>query len=220
MSFLAAYTWSHALAEASNDFIDDNLEGLDPSTATYVYKIIKTNADFDVRHRFTFSGSYDVPVGKGKQFGSNWNPIATAVLGNWRLNMITTFQTGQPFSVRSAAGRPPNRVCDGNLPSSQRTPEMWFDITCFKEPIANTNGDAPPNIIYGPDLLTFDFGLHKEIKLGETRRIQLRGEVFNAFNRVNLLGPTVNNFVATTSGARITRQRDNRSIQFGIRFLF
>ena len=134
--------------------------------------------------------------------------------------MINTFQTGQPFSVRGTNGRPPNRVCDGNLPSSQRTADVWFDVNCFKDPPANTNGDAPPNIIYGPDLLTFDFGLHKELRFSETMKLQLRGEVFNAFNRVNLLGPTVNNFVANASGAKITRQRDNRSIQFGIRFLF
>lgn len=220
LSFLGAYTWAHALAEASNDFIDDNLEGLDTETNLYVYKVIRTNADFDVRHRFTLSGTYDLPFGKGRQFGNNWNAVTNTLLGGWRLNMINTFQTGQPFSVRGTNGRPPNRVCDGNLPSSQRTADVWFDVNCFVNPPANTNGDAPPNIIYGPDLLTFDFGLHKELRFSETMKLQLRGEVFNAFNRVNLLGPTVNNFVANASGAKITRQRDNRSIQFGIRFLF
>jgi len=85
---------------------------------------------------------------------------------------------------------------------------------------AVVNGNAPPNIIWGPNLINFDFGLHKEVKFGERMKLQLRGEVFNAFNRVNLLGPSLNYFVANLSGAKITRHRDNRSVQLGVRFLF
>lgn len=221
ISFLAAYTWSHAIAEASNDFIDENLDELDPLTGTYKYTRIKTNADFDVRHRFTLSGSYDLPFGKGRDFGGNWNPVVNTLLGNWRLNMISTFQTGQPFSVRGSNGRTPNRICDGNLTADQRTVTRWFDISCFVDTTStNVNGSAPPNIIWGPDLINFDFGLHKELKFGEKLKLQLRGEVFNLFNRVNLIGPSLNYFISNPSGATITRQRDNRSLQFGIRLFF
>lgn len=222
ISFLAAYTWAHALAEASNDFVDENLDEIDPEApGTYKYTRIRTNADFDVRHRFTFSGTYELPFGKGKTWGSNWNPVVETLLGGWRGNMITTVQTGQPFSVRGPNGRPPNRICDGNLPANERTVERWFDYTCFSNTATtNVNGNTPPNIIRGPNLINFDFGLHKDVKFGERMKLQLRGEVFNAFNRVNLLGPSLNYFVANASGAMITRQRDNRSIQFGIRFLF
>lgn len=222
ISFLAAYTWAHALAEASNDFVDENLDEIDPEApGTYKYTRIRTNADFDVRHRFTFSGSYELPFGKGRAWGNGWNPVVETLLGGWRANMITTVQTGQPFSVRGANGRPPNRICDGNLPASERTVERWFDIDCFVDTASTTvNGNTPPNIIRGPNLINFDFGLHKEVRFGERMKLQLRGEVFNAFNRVNLLGPSLNYFVATPSGAMITRQRDNRSVQVGIRFLF
>lgn len=221
-SFISAYTWSHALAEASNDHIDENLDEIDPENpGTYKYTRIKTNADFDVRHRFTFSGAYDLPFGKGKRFGNDWNSAADAFLGGWRLNMITTVQSGQPFSVRGSNGRAPNRICDGNLSGSERTVERWFDYDCFENTATtNVNGNSPPNIIWGPNLISFDFGLHKEVRFTERMKIQLRGEVFNAFNRVNLLGPSLNYFVANASGAMITRQRDNRSVQLGIRFLF
>ncbi|MGE3384871.1 MAG: TonB-dependent receptor [Pyrinomonadaceae bacterium] len=220
-SFIGAYTWAHAIAEASNDHIDENLDEIDPENpGTYKYTRTKTNADFDVRHRFTFSGAYDLPFGKGKRFGGNWNSLTDGFLGGWRLNMITTAQTGQPFTVRGANGRPPDRICDGNLPSNERTVERWFDINCFVQAPANTNGNAPTNIIRGPNLISFDFGLHKDIRFTERMKLQLRGEVFNAFNRVNLLGPSLNYFVANASGAMITRQRDNRSVQLGIRFLF
>ncbi len=224
VSFIAAYTWAHALAESSSDYVaggGDNQEEIDPETGNYIHRRIRSNADFDIRHRFTFSGTYDLPFGKGMRFGSNWNPVVNVILGNWRLNMLTTIQTGQPFTVRGANNRAPNRICDGNLPRSERTVRMWFDYTCFStEGIpGNRNGNAPPNIIWGPDLINFDFGLHKELRFGERFRLQLRGEAFNAFNRVNLIGPNLR-FIANATGAEITRQRDNRSLQFGFRFSF
>lgn len=221
ISFLAAYTWAHTLAEASNDFVDENNDEIDPESGQWTSRRIKTNADFDVRHRFTFSGSYDLPFGRGRQFGANWNSAVNTLLGNWRMNMITTVQTGQPFSVKGANGILPYRICDGNLPSDQRTVERWYDFSCFVDtPNTNVRGDASPNIIWGPNLINFDFGVHKEFKFGERFKLQLRGEIFNAFNRVNLIGPSLNYFVTNASGARLTRQRDNRSMQFGARFYF
>ncbi|MFV0390039.1 MAG: TonB-dependent receptor domain-containing protein [Pyrinomonadaceae bacterium] len=221
ISFLGAYTWSHTMAEASNDLVDENLDSLDTETQTYVYKRIDTNADFDIRHRFTFSGTYDLPFGKGQHFGSDWNSFVNTLFGNWRLNMITKMQSGQPFSVRGTNGRPPNRLCDGNLPASERTVERWFDTSCFVDSASSTiNGNASPNIIWGPNLIAFDFGLHKELKFGDNVKLQLRGEAFNAFNRVNLIGPSLNYFVNADSGATLTRQRDNRSLQFGLRLIF
>jgi hypothetical protein len=237
ITFLAAYTWSHALAEASNDFNNENNDEIDPESGNWSYQRIKTNADFDVRHRFTFSGTYDLPFGKGRQFGSSWNSGLNAILGNWRLNMISTFQTGQPFTVKGRNGQLPFRICDGNLPSSERTVDRWFDTDCFVETTGTgLKGDAPPNIIWGPNLINFDFGLHKEFKFNERFRLQLRGEVFNAFNRVNLLGPanvgTVNSYTFVTNpadvngnrlnpnGQKITRVRDSRSLQFGARLYF
>ena len=220
VTFMAAYTWAHALADASNDFVDEDTDQLEG--ATYTFQRVRKNADFDVRHRFTFSGSYELPVGKGRRFGKDWHPFLNGLLGGWRLNTITTFQTGQPFSVKGLNGRTPNRICDGNLPSDQRTVERWIDISCFMQSSAtNTNGNSAQNIIRGPDFFTVDVGLHKEFSLGERFRIQLRGEAFNVLNRVNLLGPSLNYFVAApNSSAGITRARDGRDIQLGLRLIF
>lgn len=220
ITFLAAYTWSHALADASNDFVDEDTDEIEGGQ--YVFQRVRKNADFDVRHRFTFSGSYELPFGKGRRYGKDLHPFVDGLLGGWRLNMITTFQTGQPFSVKGLNGRTPNRICDGNLPSDQRTVQRWIDISCFTQSSGtNTNGNSAQNIIRGPDLFTVDLGLHKEVRIGERFRVQLRGEAFNVLNRVNLLGPSLNYFVATDNiSAGITRQRDNRNIQVGLRLIF
>ncbi|MEZ5347504.1 MAG: hypothetical protein R2681_18370, partial [Pyrinomonadaceae bacterium] len=231
-SFLAAYTWAHSMAESSNDHIDESTLVDVDGMGVPVLQRIYSNADFDVRQRFSLSTSYNLPFGKGRYFGRDWNSFTNAILGGWRINMIATYQGGYPFTVKATNGRAPNRICDGNLPSSERTPERWFDYTCFETPPAQTvvidgqttsvnlQGNAGPNIIRGPNYINFDFGLHKEFRIKESMRIQLRGEVFNAFNRPNLIGPSINNFINNASGAAITRQRDNRNIQLAAKFIF
>ena len=232
LNFLASFTWSHGLAESSNDQVDENTDADTDETGIIKVRRIWSNADFDVRKRFSFSGTYELPIGKGMRFGRNWNAFTDALLGGWRLNTIITAQDGYPFSVRSANGRVPDRICNGNLPASQRTPDRWYDISCFPNhpptivringvnTSINLNGNAAPNVIYGPGLLSFDFGLHKEFRVREQMKIQFRVEAFNAFNRPNLVGPAINNFINTASGAKITRQRDNRDIQLAVKFIF
>ncbi len=232
LSFLASYTWAHALAEASNDQVDENTDADTNELNVVEVRRIWSNADFDIRHRFSFSGSYDLPFGRDRAFGKDWNKLVNGILGGWRLNMIATYQSGYPFSIRSSNGRVPNMICDGKLPSSERTPERWFDISCFpdKAPVTviidgisrsvDLNGNAPPNVIRGPNFVNFDIGIHKEFRLRESLKLQLRGEAFNALNRPNLFGPSVNNFLNTTSGDGITRQRDNRNIQIAAKLIF
>jgi opacity protein-like surface antigen len=83
VSFIAGYTYAHGLDTVSlnrNGLIPQN--SLDP-TAEYA------NSDFDIRHRFTFTASYDIPGRKG--FGQ--------LLEGWKLNGILTLSSGIPWIV-------------------------------------------------------------------------------------------------------------------------
>jgi len=55
-------------------------------------KLDRARAEFDVRHRFTFSGIYDLPGPKG-------GGAKEKILGGWQLNGIITLQSGRPFDV-------------------------------------------------------------------------------------------------------------------------
>ncbi len=231
-SLLSAFTWGHAMAESSNDATNENIfsdEVLAGSVAARRY----SNADFDIRKRMVVSGVYELPFGRGKAMGSNWNEVVNGIAGGWTTNFILTFQDGYPFTVYDTATHFPNRVCDGNLPSDQRTPDKWFDYTCFVTQVGtpvvdatgvkrtiNVQGNAAPNVIVGPGTNNIDFGLHKNFRLAERTRIQFRAEAFNIFNHPNLTAPSSNYFFNTVSGAKITRVRDNRSIQFALKLHF
>ena len=50
-------------------------------------------------HSFTGSVIYDLPFGRGKAYGSNWNEAANTLLGNWQLTLIERISSGFPVPL-------------------------------------------------------------------------------------------------------------------------
>jgi hypothetical protein len=231
--FLAAYTWSHALTDMSNDDTNETLL-TDNSLAGQIITKRIANADFDYRNRFSFSGIWALPVGHGQRFGSNWNPVVNTLLGGWQANSIVIVQGGFPFTVYDTALHFPDKICSGDLPRSRRSAAQWFDYKCFpthkpetvtnpetgKPEQINIQGNSPPNTMRGPGSQNWDLGAEKNFKLWEGSNLQFRGEFFNAFNHINLQAPSGNYFFNTASGARITRAASRRDIQLALRLTF
>ena len=87
LSFTAGYTYGHGLDNGSL-----NRQGFLPQDSTNP-GLEYGNSDFDVRNRFTFTTSYDIPGKKG--FGQ--------LLEGWKVNSIITVQGGQPWLVNDTA---------------------------------------------------------------------------------------------------------------------
>jgi hypothetical protein len=172
LNFLAAYTWSHALADASND---TQIENVSPDIlgTPDVFRRIRSNAGFDVRHRFSIQSDYELPIGHGQKWGKNWHGFVDAVLGGWSISFIFAAQSGFPFSVYDPTRSLTDRICDGNLPKSQRSASRWFDYTCFPtHHLANgapSAGNSSTNVITGPGFNNLDVGIHKTIDFSETK---------------------------------------------------
>jgi hypothetical protein len=81
LSFIAGYTYAHGLDNGSL-----NRFGMIPQDGTADQY---ANSDFDVRHRFTLSATYDIPGIKG--YGQ--------VLEGWQINTIVNIQSSQPWRV-------------------------------------------------------------------------------------------------------------------------
>src|SRR5262245_26116050 len=96
LSVLGSYTYSKSIDDASGFFSsagdanfpqDSNHPGAE-----------RGRSNFDLRHRFSASYSYDLPFGKGRRWLSKGGVLA-AVLGNWDSFGIVTLQSGRPFTV-------------------------------------------------------------------------------------------------------------------------
>ncbi len=176
---------------------------------------------FDIRQRFVASVNYTIP------FGNNWKGAGRYLVGGWELNGILALQTGLPFHVtgtdRSNTGTTfggrPNRLCNGNLPTDQRSVYRWFDTSCFAESALNTYGNGGVHYLDTDGIKSLDFGLFKNFNFTETFRLQFRWEVFNTLNNTNYNRPASNVSAPATLG-RITAAQPARTMQFGLKFYF
>jgi hypothetical protein len=76
-------------------------------------------------------------------------------------------------------------VCNGNLPTSQRSIQKWYDTSCFVSPAQYSFGNTGRNVLIGPGQQTVDFSLGKDFRVTEGRGLQFRVETFNLLNHAN-----------------------------------
>ena len=219
LTFLGSYTFSKSLDESS-------FEGQARSTGMHLPG--KARSTFDNSQRATFSFIYSLP-------GDNLDsPAAKALLSGWQLTGITTLSTGFPFhpSTNIDYGRRqvtfakmPNRVCNGNLPSGQRTVQRWFDTSCFQLPQSTLLGDSVDTIgdsgfffLDMDGIINQDVGLYRNFTLAEPLSLQFRAEFFNLFNHTNF-GRMGTRVEAVTFGV-VNKATAARIIQFGVKLLW
>jgi hypothetical protein len=219
LSALAAYTWSKSIDDASGFFSSAG----DPSFPQDSNNLHADRglSNFDVRHRFTVSYSYDLP------FGSNHR-----LLRGWQTNGVWTFQTGRPLTVtllpgadNSNTGIPsigfgvvdrPNVSGDPHL--SDRRPDRWFNTGAFTMPAFGAFGNAGRNILEGPAFSSVNVSLIKDTILHERLTVQLRAEVFNLLDRANFGLP--DGFFGSPSFGRLVSAGTPRRVQLGLKLLF
>jgi hypothetical protein len=166
----------------------------------------------DVPHRFVASWSYELPFGRKKQFGTNWNGITQVLFGGWQTAGSFTWQRGTPIPITvtnqfpssvsvSAAVRRPNRVDGENFDLSTardnvRDQGLWFNPNLFVDPIYQGTGNVQNNFFFGMAERTYDdirrdnyrninLSILKNWYWAEGRqKLQFRAEFLNAFNMV------------------------------------
>jgi hypothetical protein len=219
LTLLGSYTWSKSIDDASGYFSTAG----DPNFPQNSYNLRAERglSDFDVRHRFTASYSYDLPIAKGRR-----------LLGGWQTFGILSFQTGRPFTVALQPGNDNSNTGIGNLgfgandrpnvvgnpKSSNQSPQQWFNTAAFVIPPYGSFGNAGRNILEGPGLGTVNVSLLKNTAIAEHMNLQLRVEAFNLFNRANFGLP--DNFVGDPAFGSIQSAGSPRHIQFGLKLLF
>jgi len=217
-SFLAAYTYSKAIDIG----ITDDFSALSRDFFTYDRGV----SDYDVPQRLVVSYTYQLPVGRDRQFLSNAPLAVDYILGGWQLNGITTFTAGQygtptlpgdNLNIGAFSTSRANRV--GDPTSGRKAPSQWFNPAAFAVPATGLPGSAGRNSIEQPGYQNWDASLFKNLSVTEKANFQLRFEAFNAFNHTQF------GFANTTLGAGFgsigsVRPGSARVIQLGGRFSF
>ena len=235
MALLAVYTWAKSLDDKSaaagvgstNAFAGH----MDEHNPRRDYGL----SDFDVNHRFVTSFVYQLPVGRGKRYGSNMNKAADLALGGWQVTGITTFQKGFPFSV----------LCNDNFglllsftqrcnqtgpAGSQHSINQWFNTSSFVQPLAGQFGNSGRDIIRGPGINNWDLGIGKDFRFTERVAFQFRAEAFNVFNHhqygfdpfttTGIGAPVDNNPNDGAAFGTVIAARPGRILQLGGKIVF
>jgi len=178
LSFLGTYTWAHALDDSSDAAGNFGAVG-DRNLALIPYRDEYTNSVYDVRHRVTLNGNYELPFGRGKRFLNN-SKLADETVGGWSTSLTWAAQTGTPFGaspnistagparayiLRSpyAGGGSPNSTNPGiSCPAKVHTKANWFNPCALANPLAgetisdsthlvgSVNPDGVPVLFQGP----------------------------------------------------------------------
>ena len=183
----------------------------------------------DLTHSLVINYNYELPFGRGKQFGRDWNRAKDAVLGGWQWSGILTAHTGLPISITPASNNTvgtasygfnqrPNIVPGVNPVPDNQTIAHWINPAAFSQPAPFTFGDAARFLsnLRAPDYLNWDMGIQKSWRFTETKRFQFRFEMYNAFNHPNFFVPDGN--LGDSGFGTITGAYPARSIQFAGKF--
>ena len=172
------YTWAHALDDISEYRGAIPLDSTRPQ-AEY------GNSDFDTRQNFTTFLTYDIP-------GSSHGP--RILTHGWVISSLLTFHGGQPYDEI----RPGLNLIPGANPFAinrtfSQSGEPWINLDAFCVPgsagcpgTTDFIGNVRRNQYYGPGYADVDLSVFKNIPIKERLKLQLRAEMFNVFNRINL----------------------------------
>jgi len=235
---LFAYTYSRTYDNGLSDGLGSELSAPYfplPNWQTLDWSLSQINLD----NSFTGSVIYDLPFGRGKMFGSNWNSLTNTLLGNFQLTLIERISSGFPVPLidsndQSGAGsgfgfdnggddnnwNRPNKVsgCDPYAASHGKL--QWINAACFVAPPIGELGDAARVPVSGPDFVNTDFSVIKDFALPRKEMgLNFRAEFFNLFNHPQF-GMPINDINASGFGSVTSTVNNPRLVQLALKLNF
>ena len=224
-----SFTANYAYARLMDDIVS-------PQNPFASWDLERAHADREIPHNVSVNALYELPFGSGKRWGDSSGPL-TAVIGGWQINGVVLAHSGRPYSVtlgavtRSGTGwttnQRPNVVNDVDHVGVINGPTGWLNSAAFSNPDAGTFGNLGRNTERGPSFLQTDVSLIKNVQLGDGQKLQLRVEVYNVINRLQLPPVPNANFLALASFGQFFNTfgrtegfGTSRQIQFAMRYVF
>ena len=187
--FDTSYTWSKSLD--TNSLNSSNFGLQDGYDIPNQYGL----SDFDARHRFVLSATYQLPFN-----GSAWTR-------DWQIATVVQSQSGNPVNIVTSNATlngvantvRPDLVAPIRIIGSV---DQWFDPASFAA--VPRFGNLGRNVVIGPAFHNTDLSVRKLLAMGRYR-LQLRADAFDLFNHPNL-GPP-GNVVGSPTFGKISRTR-------------
>ncbi len=199
-------------------------------------------AGYDVRHNFSGTGVYALPLGRGKDFLPNVNHVVDEVIGGWKISTAAVAYSGFPETVTTGSNNSnsfgqsrPNQYRRlkivhrtltnyfGDDPSAKPCTTAGVDdgVCALGAPAANTFGTARNGNVRGPGYLNVDMSAFKDFHTFREQTLGFRFDAFNTFNITSYGNPDVG--LGDTNFGNVTDQNVRsveRHLQFSANYRF
>jgi|HubBroStandDraft_6_1064221.scaffolds.fasta_scaffold11850_2 hypothetical protein len=211
--FTLAYTYGHSIDNASG------FRNRDSQVPYYEIGEFRASSDFDVTHRVTFSGGWDLP------FDRAWASAPKRLSKGWSLYPILSWRTGFPLSINSgllASFSPsdpgPSGAGDGYLANGvfapgfsklaimnpkqtgscnnfntgqAQTGNLYFNCAAVVQipDVPGSGYGLPRDFFRGPGRTNLDLALAKTTAITERVAAEFRAEAFNVLNHTEFANP-------------------------------
>jgi hypothetical protein len=239
LSFSANYRWSKWLdtsSDTSTGQFQDNSEPGKGAQDVSCLRCEKSPSLFDVPHRVAATLVWAPPVFRDR------HDVVGLALRHWQVATVFSAQSGRPFSIWNgaafAAGGDynadggggavgggfydrPDAPADGTLATTFSQEDLLdglFAASAFPKPAPGRNGTLGRNTFRGPRYLSLDASITRSFAVGGRRQLQVRVDVFNALDTLNLFLPNAD--LSLSNFGKSTQAFDPRTVQVGARLIF
>jgi hypothetical protein len=242
VSAMVNYSWSKCLTDNNGYYgrygdAANSQASNDISFPQNTYNILDDYGycDHDVASLFNGYVVYQLPFGKGRQYGASVSPVLNAVLGGWNVSADYTFHSGFPITMQDWSGDPgtgsfdPRPSCTGpsiatpfqNNPASNGGGYVWFSTANMTNPPAGQFGNCGVGTERGPGLKQIDIELAKDFAIRENQYVEFRAEAINAFNTpvLDVIGYSADIFPSSQAGV-INTSQGARNLQVALKYVF
>jgi hypothetical protein len=246
LQYTANYTWSHGMTNSTGFY------GVPSITAASAYaeNVYDLHSEYgpvgqDVRNAVNWNMVYDLPVGRGRQFGSGMPLILDEIVGGWKIGMTGVAYSGFPVNVNTGTN---NTFTNANsqranhyraLKIVNRSNSHWFGtdpsavpcttagvdngVCAYGQPANGTYGTARPSSERAPSFQTYGASVLKDFTVWREQKINFRADADNLFNSAYLGNPVSN--VASASFGDIQGQATPirsgpRQLQLSLKYIF
>ena len=232
-----SYTFSKSIDTSSSGLAGDTFGNSVSSLPFFDPSLRRGLSDFDVRHLAVLNYTWVLP-----------SPSSSGLLGwlagGWQLGGIYQASSGLPFTA-IIGGDPlglssadtfafPDRLTGSGCASAVNPGNAthYIKTECFAFPSPGTRlGTSGRNTLIGPGLSNLDLSIFKNNRIkraGDAFNVQLRLEIFNVLNRVNLNNPTnANRQIFNAAGAPLSNaglltstSTPARQMQLGVKMIW
>jgi hypothetical protein len=234
-NYTLAYNKADNQGDAPSGFAGEVNYGL-PIADRFHIKRDLGNVEGTRRNRMLLTGSYQLPIGRGRTF-MNGGGVKDAFLGGWDLTTITLLETGPWLTPsisasadqsntnvvnRGAVLRPD--VVSNNFYAGQSR-ARYFNLAAFSPTPAGAGrfGNAGVGTLQGPGTSTVALGVSKQFRITEKLHARFESTFTNVLNHTNFAPPVTaidsSTFGALT-GPQTAENAGNRTGQLALRLDF